>query len=96
MSEYEYVVKYKHINQYFWRQIKNVISDGIASPESTTHTFRYFITIDGQRIEIPMEGMQFKFGVERMKTVEENFVANSKEKQKTNETKGGQNKATIQ
>ena len=60
-----YEVKYRRYNQWFWRTIKDVVEDGIAGASVSTISFRFFITKNLTRIEIPISGMLFKFDPER-------------------------------
>ena len=64
-----YKVKYKKHNQWFWRTIKDVIEDGIIGVAISAIPFRFFITKNLTRIEIPIGGTLFKFAPERAEII---------------------------
>lgn len=64
-----YDVKYKSHNQWFWRTIKDVVEDGIIGIDVSTIPFRFFITKNLTRIEIPINGTLFKFAPERAEVI---------------------------
>lgn len=65
MFEDVYEVKYRTYNQWFWRTIKDVVEDGISGVDVSTIPFRFFMTKNLTRIEIPINGTLFKFAPER-------------------------------
>ena len=66
-----YTVTYKKKEQWFWRKLTKVQGDGIMD-DSKTPT-RYFILEDNSRIEIPIEGTEFKFSPERFLLIKQNM-----------------------
>ena len=57
-----YSVQYRQQNQWFWRTIKKVKGDLIPQELPAT---RVFILEDESRIEIPLQGTEFKFCYKR-------------------------------
>ena len=53
-----YTVKYKTKNQWFWRSVKKVKGD-LISPDLPN--VRIFILQDESRLEVPLNGTEFKF-----------------------------------
>ena len=60
-----YSVYYKPITSIFWRKIKHVKGDGFVENKNT----RWFILSDETRIEVPCDGVVFKFSKERFITI---------------------------
>lgn len=59
-----YNVKYKKINQWFWRTLKNVKGDGVVEGLNA----RYFILLDETRVEIPSSCV-FEFSQRRFDVI---------------------------
>lgn len=64
-----YSVKYRLAGQWFWRKLKNVKGDLIAT-EFPTAT-RVFILADESRLEVPLEGAQFLFDSGRFVSIKQ-------------------------
>jgi len=70
-----YTVYYKKIGGFFWKKIKRVKGDSFVEngyslgpnniPIGTTKDIRWFILEDETRIEIPCNGIIFKFSSQR-------------------------------
>lgn len=58
-----YEVSYKRVNGWFWKKIKKVKGDFIAQDLPTKP--RVLVLEDEQRMEIPTDGIIFKFSVGR-------------------------------
>jgi hypothetical protein len=94
----KYVVKFRKRGSLFWKTLSNVKADGIYLNKEEKYdangnlierkehmtSFRWFILEDETRIEICMEGMEFRFSPER-------FIAIKK----SMETQAGQNIPTL-
>ena len=64
-----YEVKYKLYNRRFWGTIREVIEDGIIESTVSAIPFRFFVTKNLTRIEIPVNGTIFKFSPERAEII---------------------------
>lgn len=62
----EYTVKFKRKGAWFWRTIKSVKGDLIAPDLPGV---RIFILSDESRIEVPIDGTEFKFCHRRFLTI---------------------------
>lgn len=70
-----YTVKYKKIGSFFWKKLKSVKGDGFVENGydtgynkvdiRTTKNIRWFVLKDETRVEIPCEGIIFKFSPKR-------------------------------
>lgn len=75
-----YTVKYKKVGDFFWSTIKKVKGDYIANDISTKP--RVLILEDETRVEIPTEGVVFKFDVNRHLCILKNMEKESRQKVK--------------
>jgi len=74
----KYFVRYKLKSQWFWRTIKNVTGDASFISGDKDHLpYRVFFLEDHSRVELPMEGTQFKFGPGRHFTILKNMEKES-------------------
>jgi len=66
-----YSVRYRRKNQWFWRTIKNVKGDLLASdlPGSP----RVFILSDESRVEVPSDDLELRFSKERFIVIKQNM-----------------------
>jgi len=78
MFEEIYVVNYKRHNQWFWRTIKDVVEDGIVGEAVSTISFRFFVTKNLTRFEIPIDGTLFKFAPERAEIIRRSEIEKKK------------------
>ncbi len=61
-----YTVKYKRAGAFFWKTIKNVKGDGyVENGNGSTKNIRWFILSDESRLEMPADGIIFKYSKER-------------------------------
>lgn len=72
-----YTVWYKRYNSFFWRKIEKIKADGVlidmSSQVKSVYHHRWFITEDESRIEIPMQGMLFKFDTKRFLSIKKSM-----------------------
>ena len=73
-----YTVNYKRERDWTWTKLSKVIGDGIME-DSKTPT-RYFILEDNSRIEIPIEGTEFRFSPERFLLIKQNMEKEANQK----------------
>jgi hypothetical protein len=74
-----YTVKYKFISSIFWKTLKSVKADGILidtiGGQKSVLPYRWFILSDESRIEIPMDGVIFKFSKDRFYSIKKSMEA---------------------
>lgn len=68
-----YTVYYRLKSSKFWQTVKNVKGDGLLPGNA----HRYLILQDESRLEIPMEGTEFKFSRERFLIIKQNMEKES-------------------
>jgi hypothetical protein len=82
-------VRYKRVGSLFWKTPKSVKADGIYLNKEERYdangnlierkeymtSFRWFILEDETRIEICMEGMEFRFSPERFIAIKKSMEA---------------------
>jgi len=61
METITWTVYYKKFGRFFWKKIENVTADGIISGTQT----RYFMLNNDEVIEVPMQGIVFRFSSSR-------------------------------
>jgi hypothetical protein len=64
-----YKVSYKKKNDFFWKNLSKVKGDLVATDLGTP--MRVFILEDETRVEIPLEGTEFKFSAERFLAIKQ-------------------------
>lgn len=64
-----YTVKYKRKGALFWRKLTNVKGDLI--PADLGSALRVFILEDETRIEVPIEGTEFRFCSKRFLSIKQ-------------------------
>ena len=73
-----YSVKYKKVDGFFWKTVKKVKGDFIATDLPSSP--RVLILENEERIEIPIGGMMFKFSTERFITIKQQMERESGQK----------------
>ncbi len=68
----EYTVKYKHRSHWFWRTVKSVKGDMIAT-DVGSEPVRVLFLKDESRIEIPSKDTEFRFSHERFMVIKKNM-----------------------
>ena len=66
-----YSVKYRLKGQWFWRRVKRVKGDLV--PNDLGVVSRVLILENEERIEIPMEGTEFRFSTERFLVIKQSM-----------------------
>lgn len=67
----KYSVRYRLFGKWFWKTIKNVKGDLVATDIPTPT--RVFLLEDETRIEIPLGGTEFRFSKERFLVIKKNM-----------------------